>query len=88
MPAPLDHHRLAALVAYEIGRLLHALDVGHVPLGVFQVLLETVVELGHGGAPVDLALFDIVQLLFHAGCVAHVEKVREALEQQVGHDHA
>src|SRR4029077_3166915 len=34
---PLDHHGLAALLANLVGGLLHALDVGHVALGVFQV---------------------------------------------------
>src|ERR1700678_1700415 len=38
--APLDHHRFAALFAGLAGGLLHALDVGHVAFGVFQVFLE------------------------------------------------
>jgi hypothetical protein len=54
----------------------------------FEVLHEALVELAHGLAPVELAFFDLVELLFHARRVAHVEDVVEAFEQQVGHHHA
>ena len=86
--APLDDHGLAALLANLVGRLLHALDVGHVALGVFQVFLETLVELAHGHAPVELAFFDIVQLAFHASRIGDVEQVVEAFEQKIGNHHA
>src|SRR5204863_8826095 len=38
--APFDHHGLAALFADQISGTLHALNVGHVALGVREVLLE------------------------------------------------
>jgi hypothetical protein len=40
------------------------------------------VELIHRLAPVDLALFDLVQFFFHASRVAHIEDIVEALQQQ------
>ena len=86
--APLDHQGLAALLADQVGGLLHPLDVGHVLFGVLQVLVEALVELAHGLAPVELAVFDLVELLFHPRRVLHVEDVVEALEQQIGHHHA
>src|SRR5262249_6886139 len=38
--APLDHHRLAALLAREAGRALLALDVAHLDLGLLEVPRE------------------------------------------------
>ncbi len=85
--APLDHHGLAALFADEVGRLLHPLDVGHVPRGMLQILLEAAVEISHGHSPFEFAVFDLVQLFFHARRVLHVEQVVEALKQQVRNHH-
>ena len=36
----------------------------------FRSLVEALVELAHGGAPVELAFLDFVELLFHARRVA------------------
>src|ERR1019366_7041578 len=43
------------------------------------------VKLGHGHAPVEFALLDFVQLLFHPRGVLYFENVVEAFEQKVGH---
>ena len=39
-------------------------------------------------APVELAVLDLVEFLFHPRRVADVEDVVEARDQQVGHHHA
>ena len=88
MLAPLDHQGLAALLANQVGGFLHPLDIGHVLFGVLDILIEALVELAHGGTPIELAVFDIVKLLLHARGVSHVEDVGETFEQKVRHHHA
>ena len=65
-----------------------ALDVGHVLFGVLEILVEALVELGHGDAPVEFAIFDFVELLFHPRGVLHLEDIVETLQQQAGDDDA
>src|SRR5208283_5452573 len=86
--APLDYQRLAALLANQVGGLLHPLDIRHVLFGVLQVLVEALIELLHGDAPVDLPVLDLVELGLHARRIRDVEDVVEAFEQQVGDHHA
>src|SRR6266481_3465873 len=76
-PAPLDHHRAAALFADEIGGLLLALDVAHLRFRCDQALLEGLVELAEHRLPLDLAFFDLVQLLLHPRGELHVHHARE-----------
>ena len=84
MLAPLNHQGFAALLAGQVGGLLHPLDVGHMLFGVLQIFVELFVELADGFAPGNLSRFDLVQLLFHARGVLHVEDVVKILEQQSG----
>src|ERR1035438_6526988 len=58
MLTPLDDQRLAALLARQVGGLLHPLDVGHVLFGVLQVMVEFFVKIGHGAPPVEFAFLD------------------------------
>ena len=86
--APLEDQRRAAALALLVGGLLHALDVFHVLAGVFEVLLELGVELVQGGGPLDFAVFDLVEFLFHAGGELVVEDVLEIFDEQFGDDEA
>jgi len=55
--APLDHQGLPHF-SHVKSVASHPLDVGHVLFGVLQVFVEALVELRHGGAPVELAFLD------------------------------
>src|SRR5207237_7378246 len=60
--APLDHHRLAALLARPVGGNLLALDVAHLGPGLLELALERLVEAGEQLLPVDRALLDLVEI--------------------------
>src|SRR5207245_6248887 len=66
-PAPLDDHRLAALLAHEVGRALLALHVAHLDLGLLEVLGERPPEAAERVDVVLLAFLDAVELVLHAG---------------------
>src|SRR5262249_9946388 len=55
----------------------------HPLLGALPVLHELAVELRERLPPVELPLLDLVELLFHAGRVARLEEVVEALAEEV-----
>src|SRR5205814_1381784 len=61
-PAPLDDHRLPALLAHEVGRALLALHVAHQDLGLLEVPGEWPPEAVERVDVVLLALLDAVEL--------------------------
>jgi hypothetical protein len=65
VPAPLDDHRLAALLANLVGRLLSALRLRISTLALLEIDLERLVEVAQQLDPVRLALLHLIQLLFH-----------------------
>ena len=73
---------LAALLA-----LLACRNAGfvrlHFPFGLFQIILEAVVEVLDRLLPGQLALLDFVEFYFHARSEADVEDVLEAFHQQL-----
>src|SRR5437762_1042429 len=87
-PAPLDDHRLAALLAHEVGRALLALHVAHLDLGLLEVLGERPPEAAERVDVVLLAFLDAVELVLHAGRELDVQHVGERLDQEVGHQEA
>ena len=86
-PPPFDDHRLAALLARQVGRALLALHVAHLDLGPLEVLRERLPEAPHRRDPVLAALLDQVELVLHAGRELDVEDVGERVDQQVGDQH-
>ena len=86
MLAPLDDQRRAATLAFLVSGLLHTLDVLHVLGGVFEVLLEFLVEVGKSLRPSFLALFNFVQFFFEPCGVLDIENIREVFHQQIGHN--
>ena len=64
---PLDHHFCAALLTVDIGRHLLALDVAHLFVGFFEIARERRVKALHRFRPLFLAVFDLVELVFHPG---------------------
>ncbi len=64
---PLDHHLGAALIAVDVGRHFLALDVAHLFFGFFEVARERRVKALHRLGPLFFAVFDLVELVFHAG---------------------
>ena len=86
MLAPFDHQRRATFFALLVCGLFHPLDVFHVLLGVLQVLLEFLVELGHGVLPFFFAFFDFVEFFFQTRRVLQIENVAEIFHQQIGDD--
>src|SRR5437870_706467 len=87
-PAPLDDHRLPALLAHEVGRALLALHVAHQDLGLLEVPGEWPPEATERVDVVLLALLDAVELVLHAGRELDVQYVGERLDQEVGHQEA
>src|SRR5437867_4168034 len=87
-PAPLDDHRLPALLAHEVGRALLALHVAHQDLGLLEVPGEWPPEAAERVDVVLLALLDAVELVLHAGRELDVQHVGERLDQEVGHQEA
>src|SRR6184192_1204502 len=87
-PAPLDDHRLAALLAHEVGRALLALHVAHLDLGLLEVLGERPPEAAERVDVVLLAFLDAVELVLHAGRELDVQHVGERLDEEVGHQKA
>ena len=87
-PAGLDHQVPSADVAHLLGHLVGHLDERALQrlLGALQLGHEIAVKAAQHAAPVDLALLDLVQLLFHRGGKAQIDDVREALKHQ-GVDH-
>src|SRR5439155_7678057 len=82
----LDHDRSPALRADAIGGLL-----GHVGLLsrlrlLLDALAERLEEIADDRDPLDLAVGDLVQVLFHPRGEARVDDVREVLVQEVRHD--
>src|SRR6185369_13748379 len=87
-PPPLDDHRLAALLARELGGALLALHVAHLDDGLLEVLGERRPEAAHGLDPVLLALLDAVEVVLHAGGELDVQDVGEGLDQEIRHQEA
>src|SRR5213592_2943478 len=87
-PAPLDDHRLAALLAHEVGRALLALHVAHLDLGLLEVLGERPPEAAERVDVVLFAFLDAVELVLHAGRELDVQHVGERLDEEVGHQKA
>ena len=58
--APLGNHHLAALVAVVVRGDRFALDVAHLFLGPFEILLKLYMEFPQSVDPVELALFDLI----------------------------
>src|SRR4030095_1039087 len=54
----------------------------------FQVLRELFIELSERVSPTHLAVFDLVQLLFHVGRVRDIEQIIKAFDKQVINDNA
>src|SRR5262245_5720597 len=82
--APLDHHLGAALVAIDIRRYFLSLDVAHLFFGFFQVARKRRVEALHRLGPFFFAIFDLVELVFHACGKLDVQDIGETLDQEVG----
>src|SRR5437762_14361780 len=57
-PAPLDDHRLPALLAHEVGRALLALHVAHLDFGLLEALGERPPEAAERVHVVLLAFLD------------------------------
>src|SRR5579884_4161312 len=60
--AVLNHHRLAALLASEVGRGLLPLHIAHLDLSPVELFAERLVETADRIDPLLLPLFDSVQL--------------------------
>ena len=75
----------AADVAHLVGHLVGHLDERALEglLGALQLCGKVAVEPAQHAAPVDLALLDLVELLFHRGGKAQIDDVREALEHEI-----
>src|SRR5262249_5336473 len=86
--SPFDDHRLAALLAHEIGETLLALHVEHPDLRLLEVARKRLPEAPHRQGPVLLPLLDAIELVLHAGGELDVQHVGERLDQQVGHQEA
>src|SRR6202035_4596954 len=72
------HEELPAVLGAElVDRHPVAFAVRHLLAGGLQVAEELLVEVGDGVLPVDLALFDTVELPFELGRVALVDDVVE-----------
>ena len=82
MPSPPDYHWLAALfTTSSVGSSIFSMSV--MCSRPFQIHLKFAVELMKGFCPADLALFDLIQLLFHPRRIFDVKNIREALHQNV-----
>ena len=81
-------HRCVAFGAFVFGGLGLGFCVLHAFFGSFEVLLEGFVELFEYGDPVEMLLFDLVELLFHVTGEGDVHYLREELGEFVGDDFA
>src|SRR5579862_298831 len=88
IPAQANVHGLPALLAHNVGGDALALDVFHFALGYPQVFLELFVEPIQRVGPGHFAVFDLVQLFFHARGIGEIENVAEVFYQQVADHHA
>src|SRR5262249_9658505 len=79
--APLDHDRLAALLARPLGGDLLALDVAHLGARLLELVLERAVEAAEQLAPVALTLLDLVEVRLHPGGERGRHDLREALDE-------
>src|SRR5690606_3719892 len=79
---PLDHHRLAALLARPVGGDLLALDVAHLGLRLLELLLEGPVERAEQPAPVLGALLYLVEIRLHLRREVARHDLGEALDEQ------
>ena len=86
MPSPFDHQRSATLFALLVSGLFHPLDVLHMLFGIFEVLLEFLIEVGHGVLPLLFAFFYLIEFFFEPRSVLQIEDVAEILDQQVSDD--
>src|SRR3569623_1237625 len=76
--APLDDHRLAALLADPLGRDLLALDVAHLGLGLLELELERRVEGAEEHAPVLVAVLDTVEVALYLRGEVGADELGEA----------
>src|SRR5579871_2092458 len=81
--APLDDQRRATALALLVRGLFHALDILHMLLGIVELALELLVEVGQRVRPALLTLFDLVQLLFQPGRIQRIKDVLEIGDEQV-----
>src|SRR5256712_2633355 len=88
VPAPLDLHHPAALLARDVGRRLDRVFGAGEVLGFFDVLAERQVEIAHRGDPLFLTFLDLVQFLLHQRREVHVEDVWKPLDEEVIHSDA
>src|SRR5436309_673707 len=82
-PAELAHQRAAALPAGFADFHDRGLDLHDLLLGGHQVVLKWRPEISHHLLPVQAALFDVVQFLFHRGGKVVVHHVAEVFDQQI-----
>src|SRR5258708_18711730 len=52
-----------------------------------SILLEALVKLGHGLAPVHIAFFDLVHYIFHASGVRHIEEILDRKSTRLNSSH-
>src|SRR5579884_184585 len=81
--APFDHHRLAALLASEVGRGLLPLHIAHLDLSPVELFAERLVETADRIDPLLLPLFDSVQLALHLGGEFDIHHIRKVLDQKL-----
>src|SRR6185437_12172057 len=86
--APLEQKRRSAQIALFRRRLLHPLDIFHVPLGVFQLFFKVAVEALQQVCPLLLALFNVVEFFFEPRRVLRIEDVGKVLDQQIAYHHS
>src|SRR3989454_10033661 len=85
VPAPLDLHHPAALLAGDVRRRLDRVPWAGEALGLFDVLAERQVEIAHRGHPGLLAFLDFVQLLLHQRREVYVEDVWKPFDEEIIH---
>ena len=84
----LDGHLRSTLFTALVGDDLLSFDVTHVLFRRLQIDGELGVEASQGSGPLDLALFDLVELLLHPGGIFDVEEVGKAFDKEVVDDDA